>query len=75
MGHQDTLKFVNRVIQALNLKYIDLLVCSWVGGSWRENQNFAQDKMLRRDTWKAMERLKNEGLTKSIGLENYNKHF
>lgn len=58
-GYYRTLQTFTQSLKDLKLDYVDLLLVHWP-----LHQHFF-------DTWKAFERLKSEGLVKSIGVSNY----
>jgi diketogulonate reductase-like aldo/keto reductase len=61
-GFNETLKAFNESINKLNMDYVDLYLIHWpVGGKIVE-------------TWKAFEKLFNEGRTLSIGVSNFLEH-
>lgn len=61
-GYESTLAAFEESRKKLNLEYIDLYLIHW----------FVQGKSL--DTWKALERLYEEGLVRAIGVSNYQVH-
>lgn len=58
-GYDSTLKAFDNSIKRLGLRYIDLYLIHWP----------VSDKRL--DSWKALERLKNEERCRSIGVSNF----
>uniref|UniRef100_A0A1A9W0A2 NADP-dependent oxidoreductase domain-containing protein n=1 Tax=Glossina brevipalpis TaxID=37001 RepID=A0A1A9W0A2_9MUSC len=68
-------------LQDLKLKYLDLYLMHWPMGYYEGAALIPRDACGRIkfsdvdyvDTWKAMEKLVEEGATKSIGLMNFNK--
>ncbi|KAJ3618787.1 hypothetical protein MTP99_005598 [Tenebrio molitor] len=77
--------FITRAIKTtlsnLQLKYLDLYLIHWPLGYKEEGELFptGEDGKIQFsdidyvDTWKEMEQLVQKGLTKSIGLSNFNK--
>ncbi|WP_445486510.1 aldo/keto reductase [Niallia sp. 03133] len=61
-GYDATLHAFETSLKKLNLDYLDLYLIHWPG----------KDKYL--DSWKAFERLYNEGLVKAIGVSNFHEH-
>jgi methylglyoxal/glyoxal reductase len=61
-GYDTTLKAFETSLKKLDMDYMDLYLIHWpVEGKYN-------------DTWKALERLYNEGLVKSIGVSNFHQH-
>jgi methylglyoxal/glyoxal reductase len=61
-GYDTTLKAFETSLKKLDMDYMDLYLIHWpVEGKYK-------------DTWKALERLYNEGLVKSIGVSNFHQH-
>ena len=61
-GYDNTLKAFESSLKKLNLEYIDLYLIHWP----------AKGSQLK--TWKALERIKEEGMTISIGVSNFAPH-
>lgn len=60
-GYDETLRAFETSLKKLQLDYLDLYLIHWPVGSYK-------------DSWRAMERLYNEGLVKSIGVSNFHQH-
>ncbi|AQY52319.1 aldo/keto reductase [Paenilisteria weihenstephanensis] len=60
-GYDETLRAFETSMKKLQLDYLDLYLIHWPVGSYK-------------DSWRAMERLYNEGLVKSIGVSNFHQH-
>ena len=58
-GYDRTLKAFQRSQEALGLDYVDLYLVHWPGGG------------LRKETWRAMEKLLQDGRCQAIGVSNY----
>lgn len=65
MGYNNTLKSFEKSLKNLELEYIDLFLIHWPKNN---------DEKLNIDTWKALERLYEEGKVKAIGVSNFLKH-
>lgn len=61
-GYDHTIRALNSSLNRLNLPYLDLYLIHWP----------VQGK--RKETWKALETLYQEGKCRSIGVSNYMKH-
>ncbi|PKG25389.1 aldo/keto reductase [Niallia nealsonii] len=61
-GYDRTLRAFETSLKKLDLDYIDLYLIHWPG----------QDKYV--ETWKAFERLYDEGLVRAIGVSNFHEH-
>lgn len=61
-GYDQTLKAFETSLRKLDLDYIDLYLIHWPG----------KDKYV--ETWKAFERLYDEGLVRAIGVSNFHEH-
>lgn len=61
-GYEETLEAFERSLEKLGLEYLDLYLIHWpVKGKYQ-------------DTWKAMEKLYNEGKVRAIGVSNFHVH-
>ncbi|WP_235298982.1 aldo/keto reductase [Portibacter marinus] len=61
-GYDSTLKAFEKSLERLEMDFVDLYLIHWpVAGKYKE-------------TWKALERLYQEGQIKSIGVSNFMKH-
>ncbi|MBD1381967.1 aldo/keto reductase [Bacillus sp. IB182487] len=61
-GYEETLEAFDRSMKKLGLEYLDLYLIHWpVPNKYK-------------DTWRAMEKLYNEGKVKAIGVSNFTEH-
>jgi len=65
LGFEATLKEFDKSLKALRLDYLDLYLIHWPA---------PKRGLLYVDSWKAMEKLKNEGVIRSIGVCNFHTH-
>ena len=61
-GYDSTLKAFQESLARLGSEYVDLYLIHWPG------------KNTYKDTWKAMEKLYNDGLIRAIGVSNFQVH-
>ncbi|WP_114744248.1 aldo/keto reductase [Falsibacillus pallidus] len=61
-GYDSTLKAFEASLKRLDMDYLDLYLIHWP----------VEGKYV--DTWKAMEKLYNDGLVKAIGVSNFHQH-
>ncbi|KAJ8971640.1 hypothetical protein NQ314_000603 [Rhamnusium bicolor] len=74
-------KALRLTLQDLGLEYLDLYLIHWPHAYKEEGENFPFDANGKIqfsdvdyvDTWNALEKCVNKGLTKSIGVSNFNK--
>ena len=68
---EDPIKALKGSLERLNLKYVDLYLDHWPSTKcYKEKEEF---KLVGiKDMWPKMEQLVHDGLTKSIGISNYN---
>ncbi|CAK9079898.1 9 [Durusdinium trenchii] len=71
-GYEKAIDSVKESAQKLGLEYIDLVLPHWPGVS-TAIEEAEQNALLRKQTWKALESLKKDGLVKQIGISNYNE--
>jgi 2,5-diketo-D-gluconate reductase A len=65
LGFENTLKAFDKSLKLLGLDYLDFYLIHWPA---------PKRGLLYVDSWKAMEKLKNEGLIRSIGVCNFHTH-
>ena len=65
LGYSNTLRAFEKSLSLLKLDYLDLYLIHWPA---------PKRGLLYVESWQAMERLKNEGLVKSIGVSNFHTH-
>lgn len=70
MGYDETLRAAERSLSRLGTDYLDLYLIHWPRPDF-ENSDW---KALNRETWRAMERLYEEGVVHAIGVSNFLPH-
>ena len=69
-GYENTLHAFNNSLQRLNMDYVDLYLIHWP-----VTKDYANEWQNRiKETWKAMEKLYNEGKIRAIGVSNFLVH-
>lgn len=66
-GYDKTLRSFEGSLKRLGMDYVDLFLIHWPANPFQ----FDNWKQLNADTWKALERLSDEGLVRSIGVSNF----
>ena len=66
LGYENTLKAFDKSLKLLGLDYLDFYLIHWPA---------PKRGLLYVDSWKAMEKLKNEGVIRSIGVCNFHTHL
>lgn len=70
-GYDSTLRACEKSLVDLGLDYLDLYLIHWPAN---ELQFGGKADSINLDTWRAMERLADEGMVRSIGLSNFYPH-
>ncbi len=65
LGYDETLRAFEKSLRLLGLNYLDIYLIHWPA---------PKRGLLYVESWKAMERLRNEGVVKSIGVCNFHPH-
>jgi len=70
-GYDSTLRACEKSLQLLGTDYLDLYLIHWPAN---EMQFGAKAEGINKDTWRAMERLVDEGIIRAAGLSNFYRH-
>jgi alcohol dehydrogenase (NADP+) len=68
--HENPEGALKKSLQLLNMDYVDLYLIHWPMGEVKEGKLIKQVPLLK--TWAKLEECVNKGLTKSIGVSNFN---
>lgn len=71
-GYDKAIKSVKESAEKLALDSIDLVLPHWPGVG-TSVETAPENLRLRRETWRALEDLKRQGVVKQIGISNYNE--
>lgn len=69
-GYDSTLRAFDKSLADLGLEYLDLYLIHWPAVP----KQFGDWQCINLDTWRAMERLYDEGRIRAIGVSNFMKH-
>ncbi|CAH1238259.1 AKR1A1 [Branchiostoma lanceolatum] len=69
-GYEEAKAAVLKSLEALGLEYLDLYLVHWPGkqGMLREDE---RNRQYRKDTWRALEELHQDGKLRAVGVSNY----
>ncbi len=70
-GYETTLRAFDKTIKDLGVDYLDLYLIHWPAN--KKQFGDAADG-INQETWRALEKLHNEGMIRSIGLSNFMPH-
>ncbi|QKZ13722.1 aldo/keto reductase [Spirosoma sp. KUDC1026] len=69
-GYDTTLKAFDQSMNKLGLDYLDLYLIHWPANA----KQFSDRETINADTWRAFEKLYNDGRIKAIGVSNFLPH-
>jgi diketogulonate reductase-like aldo/keto reductase len=70
-GEEKAYSVICESLKKLGLDYIDLVLIHWPGVS-KTPLDSLSNRILRQGSWSALQRLKDEGLVRNIGVSNFN---
>jgi diketogulonate reductase-like aldo/keto reductase len=71
-GYQSTRKAVAGMLERLGVEYLDLVIIHWPGVG-KEAVESKRNAEIRRESWRALVELRQEGKVRDIGVSNYLK--
>eukprot|EP00049_Salpingoeca_infusionum_P005516 m.93049 g.93049 ORF g.93049 m.93049 type:complete len:282 (-) comp12995_c1_seq1:3238-4083(-) len=69
-GYESTKQAVQLSLEKLQLDYIDMYLIHWPGKSGMKRDD-PQQPQFRKESWRALEDMRRDGLVKYIGVSNY----
>ena len=70
-GYESTLKYFEKSLALLGLEYVDLYLIHWPANEKQFGKDAAR---INAETWRAFEKLYEEGRIRAIGVSNFLKH-
>ena len=69
-GYDTTIKDFERALSVMGLDYLDLYLIHWPAGAF----HYPDWEQINSDTWRALEKLYNDGKVRAIGVSNFWPH-
>ncbi len=68
-GYDATMRSFNKTLSYLGLDYLDLFLIHWPAAP----HQFSNWESINRETWRALEKLSEEGVVRNIGVSNFGR--